>query len=229
MFNVIKGLFFAALDIFYPKYCISCNKEDSFLCENCYKNIRRNSNPVLSFKEGPIQRLFIPSQFHGNNILRKAVHLMKYTFYKQLSRDLANLFIELFQNHPIPANTHLVPIPLHKKRLKQRGFNQSLLLAEQISAKFGFPMVDLLCRNKETKSQATLTRKERIENIKNSFEINTENKIPHQTPLLIIDDICTTLSTLKEAAWALQKNGYTNILAAALARAELIKKYENRN
>lgn len=159
---------------------------------------------------------------------------MKYRFYKDIAENLAQLFIDLFKKNPPPAGTLLVPIPLHKKRHNYRGFNQAHELAKHISAECKMPICnDLLVRVKDTRKQAESTKSERIENMKNAFAVNAGGSVPETSKILLVDDICTTLSTLKEAALALQKNGYTIIFGAALARAEMYaeikKNYDNRH
>lgn len=223
------------LDWIFPKQCICCNKEDEFICKNCYSKIKLSHSPIRIFQEthGLIQKFYIPCEYHGNKVLKKSVHLMKYKFYKDISEELAQLFVNLFKKYALPVNTFLIPIPLHKQRLKYRGFNQSHEIAKHISAKCNIPICDLLLRVKETKQQAESTRNQRIKNMKNAFVINPEKSIPKTSKILLIDDICTTLSTLKEAALTLQNNGYKIIFGAALARAEtymeLKNNYENRH
>lgn len=224
MFDFLKPL----IDLFYAKHCIFCNKEGRFICQNCFDKIRKRNDQIIE-AGNPIQKLYIPCHFHNNPILQKAVHYMKYSFYKDISCELSVFFTEILKAHPPPENSYLVPIPLHKKRQKFRGFNQAKLLTDAVSGKLEIPTIDLLIRTKYTKSQATLNREERIQNMKNVFELNSLVDVPKSTTIILVDDICTTLSTLKEAAKALQKNGYNIIFGMALARAEIKSAYENRN
>lgn len=215
-------MFRPLLDLIFPKRCVSCNREGKFICDNCFLKIKLSKYPVCNFEEasGLIQKFYIPCKYHDNKILKKSVYRMKYKFYKDISAELAQLFINLFEKTQLPDNIWLIPIPLHKKRYKYRGFNQAYELAKHVSAKCGVPVCNLLLRIKETKQQAESTRNERIENIKNVFAVDHTKSIPKNSKILLIDDICTTLSTLKEAALTLQKNGYKIIFGAALARAE---------
>jgi ComF family protein len=217
MFDTIQKLTGSFLHAIFPYICISCKKEGAFLCEECFSKIKKYGNPVFEkdFK------IIIPCPYHKNRVLAQAIHRMKYTFYKDLSKPLAELFIETLQKFPLPRNTHIVPIPLHKKRERFRGFNQSRLLANHIGEKCKFPVIDLLIRVKQTKSQAKLCREERLQNLKNAFSLNPTIESPSKnTPLLIIDDICTTFTTLTQAAKTLQKNGFDVVFGAAIAHAE---------
>lgn len=198
------------IELLFPKSCINCHKEGKFLCDSCFSQIKITNPKInnLNFIE-----LFIPCYLHQNPVLRKAVHKLKYSFYKDISLELS----ELFSHFRFPENAHIVPIPLHKKRLKYRGFNQSEILAKNLNK----PISKLLIRIKNTNSQATLNKDDRTKNIKNSFEINEQIALSKSTPLIILDDICTTFSTMNEAAITLKKAGFKLIYGMALAHAEL--------
>lgn len=194
----------------FPKTCINCRKEGNFLCKDCLRQIKI-TNPRI--RNANLKKLFVPCLLHQNPILRRAVHKLKYSFYKDISLEL----ISLFNYFELPINAHIVPIPLHEKRLKYRGFNQSEILAQNL----GRPISKLLIRTKNTNSQATLSKIDRQKNIKNSFAINPEIKLNTSTPLIILDDICTTFSTMNEATITLKKAGFRLIYGMALAHAEL--------
>lgn len=200
------------LNLIFPPFCINCQKEGSLLCDVCFKQIKITYPKPL-----------IPCSFHKNPILRKAIHKFKYSYYKDLSKPLSKLL------NP-PKDAIIVPIPLHKKRLSFRGFNQSQALVDQLPNR----NLKLLKRIKKTSSQAKLNKKERQKNIKDSFEINPKVALPPKSSVLILlDDVCTTFSTINEAALTLKKNGYNSVYAMALAFAELktnlTGKNENRN
>jgi len=198
------------IEIIFPKTCINCLKEGKFLCEDCFAQIRITNPQIQNLN---FTKLFIPCYLHQNPILRKAVHKLKYSFYKDISKNLALLFAHL----NLPQNALIVPIPLHQKQLKYRGFNQAEILGKNLDR----PISNLLKRIKKTKSQATLSKHDRKKNIKNSFALNSEISLPKNTPLIILDDICTTFSTMNEAAITLKNAGFKLIYGMALAHAEL--------
>ncbi|MBU1446560.1 hypothetical protein KKD70_04850 [Patescibacteria group bacterium] len=231
------------IDIFYPKTCISCEKHGDFLCNECKTKIKMNKEMFLDCKhkllrDSPIQILFVPCPFRKNPILRKAVHLMKYKFYQDLAEDLGEFVARAIMGSASSdelRNAILVPIPLHKSKLKLRGFNQAELLANAISKHANIPVVTtLITRTRATTSQATLSRADRLENMKDAFEVAyIPSDFCHRTkihnpgiatslggasnPIILIDDICTTLSTMKNAAKALQKAGFRVFLGAVIA------------
>lgn len=116
--------------------------------------------------------------------------------------------------------TYLVPVPLHKSKLKKRGYNQAQLLSQGISKKFNIPTVNILVRVKNTPSQVGLERKKRIENISGAFSIvpNPSADGSQYPNIFLVDDVLTTGSTLLEAANVLKRNGAKKVWGIALAR-----------
>jgi len=207
--------------LFFPPICVSCKKEGTFLCEECIKSI---SFKKQMYKKNPlddnsIQTLYTPCDYHSNKALQKALHGLKYNYYKDVAKPLAKILQKSFLSNPPPPKTHLVPIPLHKKRETFRGFNQARLLADYLSKLTKYPVTELLKREINTASQATLNRKQRLLNMKNAFILNNNSILDKNTPIMLIDDVCTTLSTFKSATQTLQKHGYKIILSVALTQA----------
>lgn len=161
-------------------------------------------------------------------VVKKLIYNFKYKPYlSDLKKSLVELFSEsLIQNELFMKTIEqfsnkmiaLVPIPLHAKRLKKRGYNHAELLAEGLSEKLNLKLFDYLQRIKETKSQFGLKLKERKENLKNAFTIIPNILIAQHPNVLLIDDILTTGSTLLEAARILKKNGAKKVYGLTLAR-----------
>jgi competence protein ComFC len=112
-------------------------------------------------------------------------------------------------------DTVLVPISLHTKKLRQRGYNHAKLLADQIGKRLSLPIVDCLLRSKETKIQAGLTKKEREANMKDAFSVKSVD-IKNKT-IFLVDDIVTTGVTFGEAAKVLKKNGAKAVYGLAFS------------
>lgn len=207
--------------LLFPEQCIYCNAEGSLLCNRCLQKIRILEKQYRTKPEciQAINKLYTPCHYHRNPVLQKALHCFKYRYFKKIGYYLAPLLYRAISTNMPPPTTHLVPIPLHKKRKSFRGFNQSHVLATHLSSYFHFPVTPILKRVKKTISQATLSREQRLENLTNAFDLCHIHPPPKQTPLLLVDDVCTTLSTFKSAAETLQKHGYTIILCTALAQA----------
>lgn len=208
-------------EILFPPHCVSCRKEGSFLCDKCKNSINLLKNPCRKnpLQDSTISTLYTPCDYHSNKALQKALHGLKYKYYKDVSKPLAEILAHSFQESPPPKNINLVPIPLHKKRESFRGFNQAEMLAKHLSTTTGYPMKKALSRERNTISQATLNREKRLKNMKDAFVVNSQNAPRKNIPIMLVDDVCTTLSTFKAAAQTLQNAGYTIILCTALAQA----------
>lgn len=174
------------------------------------------------------------SAINYKGVVKKLIYNFKYKPYlSDLNKTLTELFYEsiiqneIFQKalNSSPADGPiLVPIPLHKKRLKKRGYNHAKLLAEGVGEKLNLKVIDALERTKDTKSLFGLKLMDRKKNLKNAFTLNTKylpagkaGKIPN-TGVLLVDDILTTGSTLLEAAKILKKNGVKKVWGITLAR-----------
>lgn len=224
------------LDFLFPKYCVNCRKIGDYICASCFSFIAFDIEMIcLVCNKGSIDGLTHPGcrgkytidgAFAGvayKGIVKKLIYNFKYKPYlSDLQKSLVELFYEsiiqqeifqqAYQSSPI-----LVPIPLHGKRLKKRGYNHSKLLAEGLSRNLNLKLLEILQRTKETKSQFGLNLKERKENLKDAFILNTKYLIPN-TNIFLVDDILTTGSTLLEAGKILKKNGAKKVWGLTLAR-----------
>ena len=145
--------------------------------------------------------------------LQKAIHEFKYNKIQGLKNVLGNCLAEAVAEQDL-NKTELIPVPIHKKRRLERGFNQSELLtavvAEKISNSFSFTKV---VKTKNTASQMSLKKEKRISNLSGSFKVI--GKSPRK--VILIDDVCSTGNTLKEVAKVLKAGGTNEIVALVLA------------
>lgn len=222
------------LDLFFPIYCLGCEREKIWLCENCFKKIPLNSKSECPFCQKPsffgrtcqkcqnknLNGLIIASDYQ-NELLKKIIFSFKYKFIKELSSYLGELLISALKNHPLISSIEsfvIIPVPLHWRRKKWRGFNQSELLAKKIEEYFSIPLFEkILIRKKHTKPQVKLKEKERKENIKNAFTIENPCAILNKK-IILIDDVSTTGATLEECSKVLKKAGAKEIWGLVLAR-----------
>jgi predicted amidophosphoribosyltransferase len=162
---------------------------------------------------------------------RSAVHALKYGGLPRLAQDLASVLVRLIPTPPPGAS--LVPIPLGVRRLRTRGYNQSLELARALAARWALRVRPrLLVRTRETRTQTALTPTARQANVAGAFAARTlecrmQNPVadsafrtPHST-LVLVDDVFTTGATLAEAARALESAGFTSIAAVTFGRASI--------
>lgn len=209
---------FKTIELIDKPYCVKCNKpllisvdlfrqEQNIFCVDCKKK-------KYSFE-------FARSVGRYDGVLRECIHLFKYYGEKKLAKPLGKLLIDyLTKNEEFRELIDLIiPVPLHKNDLKERGFNQSVLLAKIIGNYFSIPVKEeVLIKKRLTPSQVNLSKKERDKNIFKAFFVN-ESKEVKEKNILILDDIFTTGSTVEECAKELKKAGTKNIFVLTLARS----------
>lgn len=157
----------------------------------------------------------IPYQYGG--ALRDAVTRFKYLPAPWLHRPLATLMYEAIAE--ATGFTAIVPVPLHRKRLSRRGFNQSALLAGVISHRLEVPLVTgRLRRVRDTPPQARHGRQERMDALTNAFEVKRPGPLQGAS-ILLVDDVVTTTATVRAASAALKAAGAARVEIAAIARA----------
>jgi len=153
----------------------------------------------------------LTSFFHYDGPVRKAIKAIKY----RLVSDLAEECVSLIPDFSFPKRALLIPIPLHPKRFRDRGFNQAEVLGTILAKRLNIAVrTDILRRTRATMPQAEIKeKKKRLENMKNSF-VSREIR----ENILLFDDVCTTGATLRNAAIALKQAGANHIWAITIAR-----------
>ena len=156
-----------------------------------------------------------PLRFEG--VIRQAVHQLKYQNLRAIAPDLAALLAEYLADNPVPGKV-LVPVPLHRKRLRERGYNQSELLVRELSRLIKMPVfTDCLIRVKQTPPQArTAALEERQHNVADAFSCLDRRLQGKQ--VLLIDDVSTSGATLDSCAVALKAGGAASVWGLTLAR-----------
>jgi ComF family protein len=157
-----------------------------------------------------------------SGVIRSAIMKLKYSYAKEMSKDLASLVTDKIKSTEItiaiPKQSVLIPIPLHWHKKNYRGFNQSSEIASLISNALGTKFVnDLLIRKELKKSQTELKGNERKKNVRGVFSFNNNYDI-NGTNIIIFDDVYTTGSTIKEAGKVLKKNGAGLVWGLTIAK-----------
>jgi ComF family protein len=143
----------------------------------------------------------------------------KYRFVEDLARDMGSIIIERFGSTALPANTIIIPVPLHPKRLRWRGFNQAEIIAKTLGEHFKVELAPaMLYRTSLAKPQADiLNRYERIKNIVGAFAVRDAEHVKNRS-IILIDDVSTTGATLDACATALKSAGAKEVTAMVFAR-----------
>ncbi|MCJ7737376.1 MAG: ComF family protein [Anaerolineae bacterium] len=149
--------------------------------------------------------------------LRDTLHEFKYNGMRVLAHPLGYLLGRHLDQHPVPVDT-IIPVPLHARRLRSRGYNQSALLARDLGGASGKPVVmRSLVRQRETAPQVSLGPAARRANVQDAFVCI--NDALQARDVLLVDDVCTTGATLEACAVALHEVGAKSVRALTLARA----------
>ena len=196
-------------------YCSKCSRPLSptfksiptFLCPEC-----RRQNVYFN-------RAFIPTLYEG--VMKKVIHLLKYNKKTGIMRTLEKIMRSYFNclNSSFPSLDLVVPIPLHRKKLRERGFNQAELIAKVVAKHFQVRLTKgNLKRTKATMTQTSLDRKERKRNLREAFTVKNRDEFQAKN-VLLVDDVYTTGTTIKEAAKVLKEARVKDVYVFALARA----------
>ncbi len=210
----------ALLDLLYPPHCVACDTPGSWFCTNCAER-----SPLLE----PSTSCDAPITRHGKNHLldvrsvayhlppiQRAVHALKYEGLRAVAIPLGDLLAACWRQRPAGASV-IVPVPLHAKRLRERGYNQAELLARALGARLDLPVrPDVLIRQRDTRSQVGLSAEERWANVNDAFYC--PERLPDDA-VLLIDDVYTTGATLQACAQALLQGGAREVRALTLTRA----------
>ena len=220
--NALIFLWEKIQNILFPPMCYICGKRGkNIMCNRCEHKLEKLAKYKIEAHEekvdffsyhiylfaytGNIRKLLLDFKFHDKTYLSEV-------FVKFL---LKNEKIGGFlKNYDI-----IIPVPIHKKRQKQRGYNQSLLIASKWEKKQNKIIVEanVLLKTKYTKAQSMLSREERVENAKQVYEVQNAEKIKGKD-IILLDDIYTTGSTAKECAKILKENGARNIIVVTIAK-----------
>ena len=229
------------LEIIFPTQCVGCGKQGILLCEKCFKsiellNLQKCPNCEKSITESgkvclecrktdyPIKNLLLATDYK-DPLISKLIHLFKYKFISDIHSSLGELLLQSFLKHKIEIPEVIIPIPLHPFRLRWRGFNQSELLAQYLGKNLT-PGVEIsvlekaIERTRYSPPQMKIKKySERKKNVAGIFKANQIfKKEISGKKILLVDDICTTGSTLVECAKALQDFNPRSISAIVIAR-----------
>jgi len=239
---MLSGLLQGLKDLIYPNCCLICKskiesgKSDP-VCTSCWGKIEKNLPPYCACcgrhldakalekniclhclgEKFYFDRAFSPCEYTG--IIKKLIHEFKYTQKDYLGKTLGSLMNTFIKDYSLPIEylDFIIPVPLHKSRLREREFNQAAILSYEIGKEFHKPILnDVLIRNKATKKQTDLIFQQRRKNVENSFSVVNPDLINDKN-ILLIDDVLTTAATSNQAAKSLKNAGAKMVLLLTLA------------
>lgn len=208
------SFFPSLLSALLPPLCVHCRREGFWLCPEAEKQLT-----TVTLLRDPVTVPGIDQVYclgsYDEEIVASLVKRLKYSGWYGLQEYLPQVLQPLKEF--CPANAVLIPLPLHPRRKRERGFNQAEVIAKALAKVTGLPAANVLIRKRFTKQQAKLSEEERAKNMQDAFQINPKKRSLPKIGILV-DDVITTGSTLGAAARALREAGIENILAVALGK-----------
>lgn len=203
----------AFMSLIYPRFCEACGRHlfqhEKYICRFCYLNLPKSSfhlnkiNSVSLALAGrvPLEQVLCLYLFEKKGRVQQLIHAIKYQNQKELAVYLGEV---LGREFTLSGNTHLfdliIPIPLHKNKLKKRGYNQSEFFSKGLSKGLKCQLLnDTLIRISDSATQTRKKKFERWENVEGIFKINAPEKLKNKH-VLIVDDVITTGATI-DSAW----------------------------
>ncbi len=233
---LLKGL----INLLFPPYCPLCGKsildqDGAGFCKDCISLMIPINEPFCPGCSIPYSSASFNhfcqecsereryydrgrSLFIYKGKIKEAVHLFKYGG----RRSLINSFEELIPRRiPAPLGNYdlVIPVPLHRRKLRKRGFNQSLLIARTVGRIWDIDVDPFILKKiKDTPPQTELSHDERVINVKGAFSVNNPERV-FKKNILIVDDVFTTGSTIRECAKELKRFGAKSVDFFTIARA----------
>jgi ComF family protein len=211
------------LELFLPPSCSGCGRYGEALCARCRSTFRpagrtrdRFVLPDPAVVVGDDLAVAVAA-FAYSGALRRALARLKYGGSARLAQPLAVAALPLLAPMLDAAQRPiLVPVPVHRDRLRQRGYNQARLLATALAAAWNIPCLDVLVRRRPTVQQHRLNRTQRLRNLREAFELAPGTRAPPEA--VLVDDILTTAATLEACAGVLLATGSDVVRGLTIAR-----------
>lgn len=240
----MKGYIESFLELLYPEKntCFICNVYDElinekYICANCEKKFKKIMPPVCIKCSKPIDydssnclcpdcsvydRSFEMSKspFLYEGIIKDGIYNFKYYNKPYFYKLFGNLLLNFMNDIDYISFDYITSVPLHKSKMRTRGYNQSELIAKFLSDKLFIPYVDVLKRIKKTTKQSQQSKEERRKNTKGAFIIKSPHKYGNikNSNVLLVDDVYTTGSTADECSKTLLHFGVSKVYVITIAR-----------
>lgn len=237
----LKKYIFGLLDLIYPAFCAVCSEKiepllDFGVCESCLKTIKTLESPLCQRCGIPQKNISTNSQ-HCNfckgekfffdrqlstsaykGALKVCIHQFKYKRKRKLGKILSQIMLEFAKKHLSIEEIDLITcVPLHNRKLAERGFNQSEILAKNIAENLNIDFSNPILRKANTKSQFNLNKDQRVRNVSGAFTCSDKTNLNNKK-VLLVDDIFTTGATVNECAKTLKSSGAEKVIVLTMAR-----------
>ena len=222
------------ISLLFPQECLACDellaRGEKSICTECrinlpYTNSHLVANPENEllqrfYNKVPVKYAFAYLYFNRSGRVQKLLHALKYKGHEEVGEILGNWYgAELKENHFHQQFDIIMPVPLHDKKFKKRGYNQSDSFAKGLAQMLGVNwQPDVLKRTADTSTQTKKSRLERWENVGQLFRVPDSTAVQRKR-ILLVDDVMTTGATLEACALVLLEAGAQEVSVAAIAAA----------
>lgn len=217
------GAIMSLLDMLLPPACVGCNSRGSLLCARCMADVRgpsRAEDAFMAADAGVVLGSHLAlgiSAFAYDGPVRRALANLKYEGAGRVAPLLARAGLPAFRTLvAVSGPAVLAPVPVHRERLRSRGYNQAALIARGLAGATGMPVAELLVRARSTTRQHRLDRAARLRNLRGAIAMRPALAAP--PVVIVVDDITTTSATLDACAAALVAGGAKAVYGYAIAR-----------
>lgn len=202
------------LDIIAPIECLDCQTNNTWLCFECQQKLKILTPLIIKNYDELVKEIYCCFDYK-NKIVQKLIHTGKYDGIQSTIEILSGFLNNVFLKDFVQTEAVIIPVPLHPQRQRERGFNQSQIIAFQLARYLNLPIIDCQ-RLVNTPHQVGLNGQQRQKNMQNVFSITQTNYLSTKTAI-IVDDVITTGATIKSLAKTLCPV-FKNIKAVAIAK-----------
>ena len=229
IFRLAHSFYLTLIDFVFPPLCLVChNRLDPsmrFVCDSCWTAFIPQLEPIIASERMTIlqnsEKYFSQSfaLYEFTPAIQDLIHAMKYKempgLASRFGRELGDVMVGYYQPDDFDA---IVPVPLHSLRLRERGYNQALLIAREIGKVMKKPVFEKgMKRCRYTNQQAKLNQEERRRNVSGAFKVRKKNAVEGKK-IVLVDDVLTTGSTMNECARVLKEAGAKEIAIVTIVR-----------
>jgi ComF family protein len=230
--NALRGVVKPFLDFFFPPTCLACQNllsdTERHVCSSCWNSIPRlnSAHPIFCqtrdrlVESEAISELISVFLFEKEGAFQALAHALKYDGFKSVGHLMGRELGAAFLQSRMTADC-VIPVPLHRVKFRERGFNQAEMIARGFSEVTGIRVrTDILRRRRYTKTQTKLDQEQRKKNVEEAFSVSMTSRILEGETCILVDDVITTGATIVACGEILRKAGFEQIIAASPALAE---------
>jgi competence protein ComFC len=224
------------LNLIFPRLCFGCQKRGKYLCNSCLRekvyvnwiqkcHVCSSETRLGLVHKECLERTYIDGLIWiclYEGVVERLLKDVKYSLVSDILNEISQIMCKFLRYYNINRDLLIIAVPIHKNKLKNRGFNQAGILAKLVAKSLNLEFYDVLVRVRKTKTQVGLSQMEREINLKNAFVIMPKYMhLIKDRSILIVDDVYTTGSTLNECAKVLKESGAKEVIGFTFAKSRI--------